>query len=97
MAEGLDPLRLADHVLAGRSLVAERAARLSRRYAAAAVLLIGLGLAGAYALGPGTAQADGAPVQTALQLIERDRLDVQTAREWETFPAVHDLTSEEER
>ena len=96
-AEDIDTARLAAQVLRGRGLRSERDALRARRYAAAAVLLIGLGLAGASALGPRRAEADGAPLQTALQLIEQDRLDLQTSREWETFPLVHTPESEEER
>ena len=61
------------------------------------MLLIGLGLAGASAVGPRRAEAGRAPVQTALQLIEQDRLELQTAREWEVFPLVHPPGSGEER
>ena len=68
-----------------------------RRYAAAAVLLIGLGLVGASAIGPRQAEAGRAPLQTALQLIEQDRLELQTAREWEVFPLVHNTPDSEER
>lgn len=97
VADGLDTGRLADQVLAGRGLAAERDALWARRYAAAAVLLIGLGLAGASTLDPRRGEAGGAAVQTALQLIERDRLDLQTVREWETFPHVRRPGSGEER
>lgn len=96
-AEGFDTRRVADQVLAGRGLAAERAARQARRYAVAAVLLIGLGLVGASAVGPRRAEAGRAPLQTALQLIEQDRLDLQTAREWEVFPLVHNTPDSEER
>ena len=97
VAQGLDTNRLAEQVLQGQGLRAEHDARVARRYAAAAVLLIGLGLAGASAMGPRRAEADSAPLQTALQLIERDCLDLQTSREWETFPLVHTPDSAEER
>lgn len=93
----VDTARLAGDVLAGHGLESERDVRTAKRYAAAAVLLIGLGLAGASALGPRRAEADGAPLHTALQLIEQDRLDLQTSREWETFPLVHNPDSAEER
>lgn len=96
-AETLDAGRLAERVLAGRGLRAEQDTRQARRYAAAAVLLIGLGLAGASAVGPRRAEAGHAPVQSALQLIERDRLELQTVREWETFPLVHTARSGKER
>jgi hypothetical protein len=97
VAGRLDTGRLAEQVLAGHGLEAERLARQARRYAAAAVLLIGLGLAGASAVGPRRAEAGRAPVQTALQLIEQERLDLQTAREWEVFPLVHAPAPSEER
>jgi len=97
LAEGLDTRRLVDEVLAGRGLRAERDERRARRYAAAAVLLIGLGLAGASAVGPRRAEAGRTPLQSGLELIERDRFELQIAREWATFPVIHGTDAEEER
>jgi anti-sigma factor RsiW len=97
LAEGLDTRHLADQVLAGRGLRAEGDARSARRYAAAAVLLIGVGLAGASALGPRRAEASRVPLEAGLERIERDRLELQIAREWATFPVVHTTDLEEER
>lgn len=97
IAGDLDTRALADAVLAGRGLRAEQAARQARRYAAAAVLLIGVGLAGASALGPRRAEAARVPLEAELERIERDRLELQIAREWATFPVVHRPDIEQER
>lgn len=53
----------------------------SRRYAVAAMLLIGLGLGGALWVGPA---ADTPPtVETVTQALERDHLDLIADREWD--------------
>lgn len=100
-ASTLDAERLKDVVLSGAPLRREetalRTARTARRYAAAAVFLIGLGLVGATALGPQPARSAEPDVESALQLIERERLELQKERELAAFPLVPGPGSDKER
>ncbi len=55
----------------------------TRRYAAAAVLLIGLGLGGTLWIGPQAAAESPPTVETITQALERDHLDLIADREWD--------------
>jgi anti-sigma factor RsiW len=100
-AARLEPSRLAERVLAGVGLRAEqervRGVRAARRYAAAAVLLIGLGVGGALWIGARDATAGGESMEAALQQIERSRLDHRMDVEWELLPVIVKDRSREER
>lgn len=61
--------------------------RAARRYAAAALLLIGVGLAGAAWLGQEPAEAGEPSLDAALSVLEGSRLDLAAEQEWIRFPA----------
>jgi len=98
---GLDPDRLKDAVLSGAARRREeaelRSTRAARRYAAAAILLIGLGLAGATAVGPQRVRRTEPDAATALLFIEHERLELQKERELAAFPLVPGPGSVKER
>jgi anti-sigma factor RsiW len=97
----VEPPVLADRVLrAGRPTGADpEVSRAARAYAAAAVVLIGLGVGGAAWLGPGPAPRAGPPREAAvaLRLLEEERMALQVVKEWERFALTEQGGSPEER
>lgn len=91
-AMGFDPDAVTQRILAARN--PEEAApglaalRASRRYAAAAVVLIGLGLGGAAWLGPQTKADDPPSIERVTRALDRDHLDLIADREWDRLEPV---------
>ena len=95
-AAAFDADALTRRVLAGRGR-AETVARATRRYAAAAVVLLGVGVAGAAAVGPKRAEADPPNVRSALQTLEKNRFGLVAEQEWTRFGVAAPPHAEEER
>lgn len=97
-AARLDPHVMADRVLregpAGVAPRDVRAARAARRYAAAAVVLLGIGVGGAAWLGPIPVRAAPA-VRATIDGVEQERMDVAAWRELDLLRPAWQRTNEE--
>lgn len=92
-APAFDPRVMVDRVLRDGPSAVEpaglRDARAARRYAVAALVLLGIGILGATWLGP-QARVEESGIQATVRNLERERIDVAGDREWETFvPGLH--------
>ena len=88
LAGALDAGSLTRRVLAGRPTFDEALRRAAWRYAAAAVLLLGVGLAGSAALGPHPARAADLDPAVGLRVLERERFAHQERVAWEIHPFI---------
>lgn len=98
----VDMEALAHRVLDGSAVVPapagkDVASRVARRYAAAALVLIGLGLAGAVCVGSNPTRINPPPPRADIRGVEQDRLALLAEREWESFRPAPGRTFEEER
>lgn len=97
VAGRLDRASLADRILSDLDPEVLRSGRAASRYAAAALLILGLGVAGSFALGPHPARAAMLEKGVALRVLEEDRLHHHGRIEWERRSFVDQHFEDRER